>query len=672
MKSVSTKILLVIVAAFILAAIAVTWMANHQLTAMIDRSQSQIFTEKTEAILTVLQRTYHELDAIGMAEAYKAESQNQVIDVLREEHYLSDTQKVYPFILDGSGVVVMHPKLARNDSALKDEPFTQAMLKQKRGDLNYTIDGQFKWMIFNYFEPWDWIIGYTIPLSVKYADSRSFRNILIVIMGAIMIVVLCGLAFVIMQITRPIKHLTSAASEISNGNLEYEIDIRSNDEIGLLASSFVNMQHEMRVLLGEMNDLTQAVQKGQLDRRGNTSNFSGGWKNLIEGINNVIDAFVFPISMAAASIDQIAQGDIPERITEVYQGQFNRIRDNLNTMIDNLNQFAYNVQKAAEQVATGAEQLNSSAEQISQGTAEQSAGVEQISSSMEEMSATVNQNAENAKQTAQIAENAARSFQEGSQSVQDTVQAMKTISEKIMIIEEIAGQTNLLALNAAIEAARAGEHGKGFSVVAAEIRDLAKTTGAAAKDINKLSISNIEIAEKTGGLLETMVTGIQKTAELVQDISLSSIEQADGIEEVNKAMQDLDQIIQQNAASTEEMAASSRDFSTQADRLLEVASFFKLSEQIVEQLEQGVDKSWDPDEHQLLTALKAMPESTKQAFIEYLTSTRKMDEGKGETLESDVNRKPGNKGEATAPAEGQEPGVAIDLKDIDDGSFQAY
>ncbi|MDM8538989.1 methyl-accepting chemotaxis protein, partial [Desulfobacterales bacterium HSG17] len=249
-------------------------------------------------------------------------------------------------------------------------------------------------------------------------------------------------------------------------------------------------------------------------------------------------------------------------------------RNNLNMMIKNLGRFAIDVQNAAEMVATGSEQLSSSAEQVSQGTSQQAAGIEQISSSMEEMGSMVTMNADNARETASIAMKTAKDTKEGKVAVNETVEAMKIISEKIRIIEEIARQTNMLALNAAIEAARAGEHGKGFAVVAAEVRKLAERSQNAAKQINSLSISNLTIAEKAGILLEDMVSGIQKTAELVQEISASSEEQSDGIAQVNKAIQQLDQIIQQNAASTEQMAAGSRDFSDQAERLLESASFF--------------------------------------------------------------------------------------------------
>ena len=163
------------------------------------------------------------------------------------------------------------------------------------------------------------------------------------------------------------------------------------------------------------------------------------------------------------------------------------------------------------------------------------------------MNANIRQNAENALQTEKIATQAANDAQEGGNAVNMTVSAMKQIANKIMIIEEIARQTNLLALNAAIEAARAGEHGKGFAVVAAEVRKLAERSQNAAAEINDLSTNSVEVAERAGQLLEVIVPNIQRTAELVQEISAASKEQDAGAEQINQSIQQLDGVIQQNA-----------------------------------------------------------------------------------------------------------------------------
>jgi methyl-accepting chemotaxis protein len=195
---------------------------------------------------------------------------------------------------------------------------------------------------------------------------------------------------------------------------------------------------------------------------------------------------------------------------------------------------------------------------------------------MEEMVSNIRQNADNAQQTEQIALKASQDANEGGKAVIETVQAMKEIAMKISIIEEIARQTNLLALNAAIEAARAGEHGKGFAVVAAEVRKLAERSQIAAGEINNLSATSVDVAERAGEMLGRIVPDIQRTAELVSEINAASNEQNAGAEQINKAIQQLDKVIQQNASATEQMAATSEELSGQSEHLMDVLEFFKI------------------------------------------------------------------------------------------------
>lgn len=412
-----------------------------------------------------------------------------------------------------------------------------------------------------------------------------------------------------------LRRTVRMAEKIADGDLS--VEVRALSEKDMFSLSLSQMVETIKRIVRRINYLTNAVLEGKLDTRGDASQFGGEYAQIIQGVNATLDAVVAPLRMTADHVKRISTGEIPEPIEAAHKGDFNEIRNNLNTMIHNLIRFAIDVQAAAGKVAAGSDQLSSNAEQISQGSSEQSAGIEQITSSMEQMNAMVNQNADSAKQTAVIAENASKEAQKGSRSVNETVEAMKTISEKILIIEEISGQTNMLALNAAIEAARAGEHGKGFAVVAAEVRDLAKNTRKAAQEISTLSTTNLGIAEKTGQLLKEMVDGIQKTAELVQEIAVSSNEQANGISEVNKAMQQLDLIIQQNAASTEEMASASEDFSHQAERLLEIASFFKISEEMHQHLKPE-RKGVEDDEKQFIEFLAGMGASEKQMLMHHI------------------------------------------------------
>jgi len=247
-------------------------------------------------------------------------------------------------------------------------------------------------------------------------------------------------------------------------------------------------------------------------------------------------------------------------------------------MVDQLKNVVGEVGAATNNVASGSQEMSSSSEEMSQGATEQAAAAEEASSSMEEMASNINQNADNAIQTEKIAKQSAADAEEGGKAVAQTVGAMKDIAEKISIIEEIARQTDLLALNAAIEAARAGEHGKGFAVVASEVRKLAERSQTAANEISKLSSSSVEVAEKAGDMLNKMVPDIQKTAELVQEISAASNEQKAGSEQINKAIQQLDQVTQQNASSSEELASTAEELSSQAVQLQTSIAFFKLDD----------------------------------------------------------------------------------------------
>jgi methyl-accepting chemotaxis protein len=246
-------------------------------------------------------------------------------------------------------------------------------------------------------------------------------------------------------------------------------------------------------------------------------------------------------------------------------------------MVEKLSQIIGEVRGAADSLTSASEEVSSTAQSMSQASSEQAASVEETSASVEQISASIEQNTENARITDGMAGSAAKQAVEGGEAVKDTVSAMKSIADKIGIIDDIAYQTNLLALNAAIEAARAGEHGKGFAVVAAEVRKLAERSQVAAQEIGEVAKGSVALAERAGSLLDEIVPGIAKTSDLVQEIAAASAEQSSGVGQINTAMNQLNQITQQNASASEELAATAEEMSGQAEQLQQLMSFFSLA-----------------------------------------------------------------------------------------------
>jgi methyl-accepting chemotaxis protein len=283
-----------------------------------------------------------------------------------------------------------------------------------------------------------------------------------------------------------------------------------------------------------------------------------------------------PLKRAVDFAETVASGDLTGKVEVNQNDETGKLSRAMNDMVEHIKEVVENVKTAANNVTAGSQELSSSSEQMSQGATEQAAAAEEASSSVEEMTSNIKQNADNSQQTEKIALKSSNDAKEGGKAVIETVDAMKEIASKISIIEEIARQTNLLALNAAIEAARAGEHGKGFAVVASEVRKLAERSQTAAAEIGKLSASSVQVAEKAGQMLTMIVPDIQKTAELVQEITASSNEQNSGAEQINSAIQQLNQVIQQNASASEEMASTAEELASQAEQLQSVIGFFKV------------------------------------------------------------------------------------------------
>lgn len=281
-----------------------------------------------------------------------------------------------------------------------------------------------------------------------------------------------------------------------------------------------------------------------------------------------------PLAYLSEKMGNLAAGDLTCGINYKSRDEIGQLAADLNQLVTKLREVMSNVRSAEDNIIAGSHALSSSAEGMSQGAISQASSVEEISMSMEQMGANINQNAENALQAENIAAKSADDAIKSGEAVNKTLGAMKDIAKKISIIEEIARQTNLLALNAAIEAARAGEHGRGFAVVATEVRKLAERSQGAARDIGQLSSGSVQVAESAEKLLEELVPDIQKTAELVREISSANNEQNTGAKQINTSVQVLNEVIQRNVGTSEEIASASVELSAQSEYLKNSIGFF--------------------------------------------------------------------------------------------------
>jgi len=326
----------------------------------------------------------------------------------------------------------------------------------------------------------------------------------------------------------------------------------------------------------EVADIVDAAANGDFSQTIDEQGKDGFILKLAQSINQVLSTTDTSINDVVRVLRGLSKGDLSQQIEKEYNGIFAQLKDDVNSTIARLSETIEKIYHAADTSISTSAEVSSTAQQLGDGSSQQAASLEQISSAMEQMSANIRQSADNASQTEQIAHQAALDANDSGQTVKEAVGAMKSIAEKISIIEEISRQTNLLALNAAIEAARAGEHGKGFAVVAAEVRKLAERSQQAASEIGELSSNTVTLSEQAGEKLAQLAPDIQKTAELVQEISVASREQDIGANEINRGLQQLDSVVQQSASSSEELANSAQELLTLVEEQHVAISFFKL------------------------------------------------------------------------------------------------
>jgi methyl-accepting chemotaxis protein len=450
--------------------------------------------------------------------------------------------------------------------------FVDKITNEYRGDYNVTkqainnVASKMELMLKNFEEA---AAGVQAGILTTRVDSKTLDGGYTAIIGAV--------NNFIGDVEVAFKEVNGGMERLVAGNFVDKITNEYRGDYNVTKTAINNVASTMELMLSNFEEAGAAVSIGDLKTQVKKENLIGGYVTIINAVNALLKDVDGGFAEVISALKELEAGNLTYRITKEYKGDYDTVKQTANNLAAQLETMVGQINGAAYEITSASGGVSASSQSLSAGATEQASSLEETSAALEEMSASISESAKNAQQTNQLAEEAASMAIEGGDAVVKTVQAMQSISEKIGIIEDIVYQTNLLALNAAIEAARAGEHGKGFAVVAAEVRKLAKRSQVAAQEISQTASESVKVSQRAGSLISDVVPKIQNTAKLVKDIANAAKEQDVGIGQINTAMTQLDQVTQTNAASSQEMASAAVELNEQANNLIQMMQFFKVS-----------------------------------------------------------------------------------------------